>query len=515
MKSKAYISVVILMSLVLISSFALAQDKRDKIVVGVDAPPTTMDPMGSTSDSDYSVWHNIFEGLVKRVGSEGEIKPALATEWEQIDKVTYRFWLREDVEFHNGNPFTWEDVEYTFERLKDPEVSRHLEFANLVTSVEPVDDDPWVIDITLEEATPYFLNNLHQIPAIMDKESTEDRSEGEISTKPIGTGPYEFVEWEKDSYLKMEANEDYWGEVPPIKQAELRPITDSSTRFSALTSGEIDLMVGVPIELFASVEDNPETQVITRPSRRCIFLPISNQEDLPTSDIRVREAIYRAINEEEIIEEIMGGHATPAAQIPDAATSGHNPDIERLEYDPDKAQELLEEAGYPDGFEIELTVPHDRYVKDAEIGTAIVGYLAKVGIDAELRAVPQAMLWPMVENHELDFHLYGWFDGAYSFARTASKVLHTPDSERGYGGNNGTNMSHSEVDEQLREAMKIVDIEEREQAIQEVNKAYVENIAYIPLHFQEQIYAARKGLGLEFTPRPDRWIQFWEMSYSK
>ncbi|MFP4589590.1 MAG: ABC transporter substrate-binding protein, partial [Candidatus Acetothermia bacterium] len=485
------------------------------VVVGVDAPPTTMDPMGSSADSDYSVWHNIFEGLVKRVGAEGDIKPALATEWEQVDEVTYRFWLREDVEFHNGNPFTWEDVKFTFERLADPDVSRHLEFGNLVTSVETVDGDPWVIDITLSEPTPYFINNLHQIPAIMDKESTEDRSEGEISSNPIGTGPYKFAEWERDAYLALEANEDYWGETPPIKHAELRPIEDSSTRFSALSAGEIDLMVGVPIDLYETVEEDPDTRVVTRPSRRCIFLPIGNDEDLPTSDIRVREAMYRAINEEEIIEEIMGGHATPAAQIPDPSTSGQNPDIERLDYDPEKARQLLEEAGYGDGFSIELTVPHDRYVKDAEIGTAIVSYLAKVGIEAELRAVPQAMLWPMVENHELDFHLYGWFDGAYSFARTASKVLHTPDPDMGYGGNNGTAMSYPELDQQLRDAMKIDDLEEREEAIQEVNKAYAEKIAYIPLHFQEQIYAVQEGTGLNFTPRPDRWVQFWEMSYSE
>lgn len=514
MKNFSVIVMVFALSALLVSSFGFSLFAQDKVVVGVDAPPLTMNPFGSDADSNLSVMANIYDGLTKRIGKKGEIVPGLATKWKQLDLTTYRFWLREGVKFHNGNPFTYEDVVYTWEHMRDPNLSDFLFFGNLVTSIEKVDGDPWVIDMEIEKPTPYFLNNLHQI-FIMDKESSESRSKGEMAAKGIGTGPYKFVEWEKGTYLKLEANEDYWGEVPPIKHAELRPISEPSTRLAALSTGKIDLMSGVPVELFQTIKNNPKVTVITRPSRRAIFLGISNEEDLPTSDIRVRKAMYLAINEEEIIDKIMRGHAAPAAQIPDPATFGYNPDLERLPYDPEKAKELLKEAGYPDGFEITLNCTLDRYVQDEQIGAAIASYLSKVGIKAKLHAVPKAMYWPMLENKEVDFYMLGWFDGAYSFTRSAFKLLHTHDPEKGYGVWNGAGFSYPGVDARLEESVKIVDEDERLKAVQEVNRAYMEKIAVIPLHYQQHLYAVQKGIGLNFIPRPDKWIEFWEMSYSE
>lgn len=514
MKRVTIFVLIFLMGVFFTGATTFGSSPPDKVVVGVDSPPLTMNPHGSDADSNLSVMANIYEGLVKRVGAKGEIKPALATKWKRIDPTTWRFWLRKGVKFHNGNPFTWEDVKFTFKHLRDPKVSDFLFFGNLVTSIETVNGNPWVIDITTKTPTPYFLNNLHQI-FIIDKEYTEAHSTGEVAAKGMGTGPYKFVEWEKGAYLKLEANEDYWGEVPPIKYAVLRPITEPSTRLAALSTGKIDLMSGVPVELYNTIAQNPKLSVITRPSRRAIFLGISNEPELPTSDIRVRKAMYLAINEKEIIEKIMRGHATPAAQIPDPATFGYNPELKRLGYDPDRARQLLEEAGYGDGFEITLNVTLDRYVQDEQIGAAIVSYLNKIGIQAKLHAMPKALYWPKLQNKEVDFYMLGWFDGAYSFTRSAFKLLHCPDPEKGYGVWNGAGFCYPKVDQMLEDSTKILNRDKRLKAVQKVNKAYMEKIAVIPLHYQQHIYAMRKGIGLNFTPRPDRWIEFWEMSYGE
>jgi len=279
---------------------------KDSISVAVAAPPSTMNPHGTDSDSNQSVMGNIFEGLLYR-NSAGTIMPGLATSWERIDALTWRFTLRKGVKFHNGNDFTWEDVKFSFERLKEPHpVSVFLSFGKMIKSVEIVDNDLWTIDVKTTISVPYFAQNLHQI-FIMDKESTESRSIGEIGQNPIGTGPYRFVEWVKGSYLKLTANENYWGEVPSIKNVEIIPITEPSTRLAAITTGQVDILQDIPVELFETIANNIDIEVITRPARRCIYLGLRNSPGFPASDIRVRRAMYMAINEEEIIEKVMFG----------------------------------------------------------------------------------------------------------------------------------------------------------------------------------------------------------------
>ena len=326
--------------------------------VGLSAPPRTMDPHGSDSDSNLSIMSNIFNGLLQR-NTDGELKPALATSWERKSMNVWRFNLRKGVKFHNGNKFTWEDVKYTMKRLNNPQVSEFINFGAKIESVTKVDGDPWTIDITTTEPIPYFVQNLHQV-YIVDKESTESRSQGEVGTQPIGTGPYKFVEWVKGSYLRVEANKNYWGETPDVKKAEFRAITEPSTRLATINSGEIDVLQGVPVTFVDSIENNPQVKMITRQSRRSIFLSLANDKDLPTSNIKVRKAIYKAINEKEIINKVMFGHASPAAQIPDPPTTGYSDKIERLSYDPERAKELLDEAGYPDGFSITLSAPNNK-----------------------------------------------------------------------------------------------------------------------------------------------------------
>ena len=500
---------VVLSLIVSICIFSSAMALAQSLVVAVDTPPRTMNPHGSDADANLSRMANIFDGLLQRKGAEGELAPALAERFERLDDVTWKFYLRQGVTFHNGNPFTAEDVKFSFERIGNPEVSEFINTGNTIEAVEIIDD--YTVVIKTKMNIPWFANNMHQV-FMMDKESTENRDPGEVGLNPIGTGAYKFVEWVKGSYLKLEANEAYWEGAPAVKQIEERPITESSTRFAALVSGQVDIVSGVPVELYDKVKANPKLDVVERPARRSIFLPLHNRPDTPLADIRVRKAMYMAINEDEIIEKIMRGHAAPAAQIPDPPTIGYSAEIQRLPYDLEQAKALMKEAGYEDGFEITMTGPNDRYVNDAQIAEAVAKYLAKIGITVTLDVKPKSIFFPEVTDGILDFYLIGWFDGTFDMGRTYFKLLRSRNTEEGFGGLNGASFSDADMDELLDSTANIVDPAERQAALEKLNKMAMGKIAVIPLHYQQDLYAAQKDKGIQFTPRPDRWLVYKEMA---
>jgi len=480
------------------------------IVVAQDVPPRMMNPHGDDSDAGLQYMANFFDGLLQRIPPDGKLSPALAVKWDRLDALTWKFWLRKGVKFHNGNPFTAQDVKFSFERLSDPDVSEFINTGKSIDSINIIDD--YTVEIKTNKPNPWFANNMHQI-FMMDKESTEARDQGDVMTKPIGTGAYKLEEWVKGSYVRMVANEDYWEGAPLLKKVEVRPVKESSTRFAALVSGQVEIVTGVPVELYDKILKNPKLEVVSRPARRSIFLALGNKAGSPMADIRVRKAMYMAINEGEIIEKIMRGHAAFAAQVPDPPTIGYNPDLKRLPYDPEKAKQLLKEAGYANGFEVTFSGPNDRYVQDEQICEAVAKYLAKVGIKVKLDVKPKSIFFDEVAKGQLEFYLIGWFDGAFDMGRTYSKIAHTRDQEKGYGGLNGAAYSDPDIDKLLESTFDIVSPQERAKALQGLNKmAMVDKIVWIPLHYQEDLYAIQKGKGIKFSPRPDRWMVYKEIS---
>jgi len=252
--------------------------------------------------------------------------------------------------------------------------------------------------------------------------------------------------------------------------------------------------------------------VITRPARRSMFLALGNKPGSPWADIRVRKAMYMAINEDEIIEKIMRGHASRAAQVPDPPTIGYNPELSRIPYNPEAAKQLLKEAGYEKGFEIALSGPRDLYVHDEKIIKAVAAYLNRVGIRAKTEIKSRSVLLREVFQGELEFYLIGWFDRAFDLGRTYNKLIHTRDEEKGLGSLNGTNFSALILDAFLEYTSTVVDQENRETLLQDLNKmAMVDKIALIPLHYQHDLYGIQKGGVMAFQPRPDQWIVFKEI----
>jgi peptide/nickel transport system substrate-binding protein len=479
------------------------------ISVAIEDPPHTMDPQGSSDTSHLSIMANLFDGLMQRTGPSGILNPALAVQYEHPDPLTWVFYLRKGVKFHNGNPFNAEDVKFSLERVSDPRFSEFTTLVKHIASSEVIDDYTVVIKTT--QPVPWFINSCYQI-FIMDKESTEGEDPGEVMVKPIGTGAYKLDEWVRDSYIRLVANENYWEGNPQIKSVEIRPIKESSTRLDALVSGQVDIVTDVPVELFDKVLENQNLEVVSCPSRQSIFLALANKPGTPMADVRVRKAMYMAINEDEIIEKIMRGHASPAAQVPDPPTIGYNPDLGRLPYNPEMAKQLLKEAGYEKGFEITLSGPGDLFAHDEEIIEAVARYLNKVGIRAKTEVKPRLVLLPEIFQGQLEFYLIGWFDRAFDLGRTYLKLIHTRNREKGLGSLNGTNFSSLSIDAFLEYTLRVVDQENREKLLQDLNKmAMVDKNALIPLHYHHDLYAIQKGRGIRFLPRPDRWLVFKEI----
>jgi peptide/nickel transport system substrate-binding protein len=272
------------------------------------------------------------------------------------------------------------------------------------------------------------------------------------------------------------------------------------------------MVSGVPVELYEKVVKDKNLKVLKIPARRSIFLPFGNKPGTPMADIRVRKAMYMAINEDEIIEKIMRGHASPSAQIVDPPTIGYNPALERLRYNLEMAKKLMKEAGYEKGFEVTLTGPNDRYIQDEQIAEAVAKYLAKIGIKVKLDVKPKSIFFPEVTQGKLEFYLIGWFDGTFDMGRSYLKLIHTRDIEKGFGEFNGANFSDREIDALLESTAGMVDQAKRKKVLQDLNKMAMDKIAVIPLHYQVDLYAIQKGKGIKFTPRPDRWIVYKEIS---
>ncbi len=499
MKNRTLKTLTLLTAMVLPVS---AMAKAD-LVIATDAPPKAMNPHAYSSDANLSYMSNFFDGLLQRKAPEGKLGPALAEKWQRVDALTWKFELRKGVKYHNGNDFNAADVKFTFERMKDPKYSKLLNIANSIASIETPDD--YTVIFKTKKPVPWFAETMHQ-NFIVDKESTEKIDDGEYNTRAMGTGAYKFVEWIKGSYIRMTANEDYWEGAPKYKNVDILPITEESTRFAALAGKQVDIVNGVPVTLFDRVKAMPHVEIISQAARRAIYMGIGNTVGTPFEDIRVRQAIAHAINEKEIIEKIMRGQATMANQIPDVPTVGYDASIKRLDYDPVKSKQLLADAGYPDGFEITIAGPNDRYVNDEKICEAVAKYLAKVGLKVKLDVKPKSIFFDELTSNKYHFYLIGWFDGSFDFGRSAEKLLHTPDKDKGMGTYNGAAYSNSEIDSLLIASSSIIDRAEREKALQEINKKSVADVAWIPLHYQQDIFAVVKGKGIKYQPRSDRWI---------
>ncbi len=493
-------------------------EKKDSIVIAVSSDILSMNPYRYNETPTNQFMLHIYETLIS-FDNNAQVQPGLAETWEVAeDGVTYTFHLRKGVKFHDGDEFTAEDVIASFDKAKNPDSpSAFSSFFTGVESYEALDD--YTVAVKTKDVYPVLLNDLSNV-YILKKENIEGKTEEEIADVVIGTGRYKFVEQVKEDHIDIVANPDHWSGEKPITNVRFRPITNEATRTATMLTGEVDLTVNIPVRDIERLNNTDGVSVITQKGLREIYLNFDSRKDSPfftdkpnpMADVRVREAMYRAIDIDTIIKNIMNNYASVMNSYIPENYNGYQ-DVERPAYDPELSKKLLADAGYPDGFEVTLDAPNDRYVNDGNIAQAVAGYFEKVGIKVNLNLMPKANFFSYIKPAENKSMLLmtGWSDSSGEGLTLANDLLHTYDLEKGVGTVNRGHYSNTEIDAILAKANVELDADKRAEYIAEADKIAREDFGYIPLHFEHDTYAVKDAIN--FTPRMNNYIEAWTISF--
>ncbi len=459
---------------------------------------------------------NIYEGLVRR-GANLKIIPALATDWKVEEPTRWRFNLRRGVTFHNGNKFTADDVVFSYNRSK-MEGSDLSKCMATVKEVVKVDDH--TVDFVTTTPNPILTAEWSSC-YIMDQEwakangaesptSVTEGKENYATRNTNGTGAFMVVSRETDVKTVLKPNPNWWDNPQHnLTEVIFTPIGSDATRVAALLSGEIDMMYPVPVQDMKRVNGNPGTSVMAGPELRTIFLSFDQARDEllhssvkgknPFKDVRVREAFFRAINIDAIKRKVMRGLSTPSALMISPKLFTHSGQFQRTPYDPDGAKKLLAAAGYPNGFEVGMDCPNNRYVNDEAICQASVSMLAKVGIKVNLLAQPKAQYFKKILRPSLDtsFFLLGWTPGSFDSWNVLWNLHGCPNPDRGRGMFNIGQYCNPNVDAFTDKILVETDSTKRDELIRQAYEITVGEYAYIPLHQQGLAWGKKDSIDLK------------------
>lgn len=483
--------------------------------------PQTMDPHAANLAPVTSFLNNIYEGLVRR-GKDMAIEPSLATSWAPlIDEPGWRFVLREGVTFHDGTPFTADDVLFSYERGISEQSDVRSWFAP-VTEVRVVDD--YTVDIVTAAPNPIFPDSIanwmmmSRAWAQANGAETPARDEERHSTRNTnGTGPFVLTARDPGVEIRLAPNGDWW-DTPEhnLTEAIFNPIENAATGLAALVSGEVDMLAPVPVQDVERLRQSEGIRTFEGIEARVIMLGFGHDHDTlngtdeanPFQDVRVRRAAAHAVNVPAIAQVLMGGMAQPASQLQPAGLSGYSQVHDaRPEHSEDRARELLTEAGYPDGFSFDFKCTNDRYLNDEAVCQAITGMLARVGMEARLETGPVRTYWDGLRAGNFDMFLLGWSPGTLDAEHPIRFLAHTPTEQLGtwnFGG-----YSNTRIDALLPPIQQEIDPDTRQAMLDEVAGILQDEMAYLPLYTEPLIWAAREGVDL--VQRPDnffmlRWV---------
>ncbi len=473
---------------------AHAADPKGELRVAIPWTPENLDPTMNLSSIRAQVGVSIFDSLVGR-NAENRIVPELAESWKLLDDTTWQFRLRKGVVFHNGEPFNAEAVRFTVQRVLDPN-QKSPNRANIaeVSKVEVVDE--FTVKLVTRQAYAPFLNRLIDFPIVPPRYTAEKGDQG-LALRPVGTGPFKFVELVKDDRLVVEAFDRHWRGAPRIRRITFRPVPEPFTRVAALRSGELDLITNLPPSLARELERVPGIKVQRVPSTWMIYLGL-NALTKPLSDLRVRQALNYASDVDAIIKTVLEGNGrrTPGPLTPHMF--GYDPGVKGYPYDPAKARRLLAEAGYPDGLEITLDSPEGRYQGDKEIAEALAGQWQKAGFKPRVQVAEWGSYFKRYLGRQFsDAYLLGlggpMQDGDELYNLVSSK-------------GRGLYYKNDKVDMLFDAGRSTMDPAKRRKIYADLAKAMVEDATWVFLMQQVDIYAMRDRV--EWTPRPDQWMVF-------
>ena len=497
---------------IMAATTAFAQEKS--VIIGLTADPSHLYPLAGEELSSNIMYYHLYDPLVKR-SADLSFGPGLATGWENVDEVTWRFALREGVTFHNGNAFTAADVVFTVNKARE---SIRPDLVANIAEITAIDD----LTIEIKTPKPYAVlpNDLAEL-LILDEEYTTATGDEAMDLQPMGTGPYKLGEWIKEEKLTLEAFDAYWGGVPRIKNVTFRPITNPATRTAALLTGEVDVIQDLAVRDVERVKSEENIDVLTRPSLLNVVLAMDMRAESPTiegpnpmTDQRVRQAIAQAIDVDAINKIVMNGLASPSTQYVPSSHIGYVDGMnfrEMYPHDVEKSKALLAEAGFPDGFTLTLDATNDRYVNDAQIAQALASMLAQAGITLELNIMPKSNFWGYIRvpTESSSFIMSGWDVPAGDAGSMYGALFYTRGVKDGYGQVNRGSYSNPAMDALVDKADATPSLEQRDLYLQEATKILMADIPMIPVHYEQDIYAVRKGVIME--PRVDKFIWAFDM----
>ncbi len=473
----------------------------------------SMDPHSLNESLQLTFTGNIYEPLVAR-DSKLALTPGLATKWAQISPTVWRFDLRKGVSFHDGRPFTADDVVFTFQRAAG-DGSDMKGNTSSIKEVRKVGE----LAVEIETTTPFpILPDVISLVYIMSKKWCEENKaekpvdrrkgiENVASFRSNGTGPYRLRERQPSQRNVIVRSGNYWDKVEGnVDEVIFTPIGNDATRVAALLSGEIDLMEPVPLQDVERIKGAPNLTVMQGPELRTIFLGMDQKRDElqfssikgknPFKDVRVRRAIYQAIDIDTIAARVMRGAAKPTGLMVAPGIKGFVPEMnKRLPFDPDGAKKLLADAGYPNGFEVTMNCPNDRYVNDLAICQAVAVNLARIGVKINLAAESKVTYFPKILRRDTSFYLLGWTPGTYDSHNPLTSLMATP-NDKGQGQFNLGAYSNAKIDDLTLKIQSETDQARRQAMITEAFKIHGDEVGHIPLHQQALAWGMKKNVSV-------------------
>jgi peptide/nickel transport system substrate-binding protein len=476
----------------------VAHAAKDRVVVAFGSNIPTLDPHMHSSRLAHIADYHLYDTLMYRSPKDGyKPGPGLATSLRSLNPTTWELKLRQGVKFHNGEPFNAESVKFTIDRVLDP-ATKSVTRGNFTWIKEVKVVDEFTVQILTAKpfpAAPEFLTLSYIVPPKYLKSVGDE----EFSKKPVGTGPYKFVEWRKAEHLIVEANTDYWKDspkgMPKIKTIVFRTIPETTTQIAELLSGGVDIIRNVPPDQIAVVKDSANARISATKILRVNSLMLDSAGragNTPLTNQKVREAIAHAINVDEMLKTILSGYAERTATGVNPLHFGFDGSVKPYPYDPERAKKLLAEAGYPNGFEVTFNTYSGTITSMDQMADAMAGYLAKVGIKAKRRHIEDVGLWTKSgqEGKLEGIQYYSWgsnsiFDAdAILYALTYSKepLSYTKDTA---------------LDQLLDEGRTQLDVKKRQEAYAKAQKLLHEKVYWIPINVQYTIEGVNKKLNYE------------------
>jgi peptide/nickel transport system substrate-binding protein len=487
--------------------------------------PQTMDPHSQNESFTNSVNQQVYEYLVHR-DKQLNFVPGLATSWEQVSPLKWRFKLRQGVKFHDGSAFNADDVVYSINRGKEP-TSQIAVYANAVGVPKKIDD--YTVEFDLPKVNPIFMEHIQPL-WMMDKEWSEknkatkpqdfkNKEEHYAAMNANGTGPFVLVKREPGIRTTWKRNPNYWGKIEGnVQDVVFTPIANDATRTAALISGELDFILDPPPRDVAKLRSTAGVKVIDGPENRIVFIGMDQfREELlhgnvkgknPFKDVRVRKALYHAIDIETMKNKLMSGQSYPTGgNTPSPKAYFNDPKIEaRFPYDLNEAKRLMTEAGYPNGFETQLDCPNNRYIQDEEICVALAGMWEKIGVKVKVSAQPRVTYFPKLEKFEASMYMLGW-GGSVTDAETTLTPVMRNLGAGGIGSYNYGRSTNAKFDDLAARSSVEGDPAKRKELVLAALTEWKEQVHTIPLHRQVIPWAARSNVNV--VHRADNYL-IWE-----